>query len=60
MTRADRMAIAKYLMATADRLPADSVYANYYDNRTKHPEPKSIRDEIAQLRKWAKMLKEDT
>lgn len=53
MTRADREAIALYL-----RNAADSLQVSHYSWRTKQVEPYWARDEIAQLRKWAKMLRE--
>lgn len=54
MTRADRLAIARYLHKIADAL-----HTSHYWPERKRVVPYWIRDEIAQLRKWAKMLRED-
>lgn len=56
MTRADRLAIAKYLRSVARELH-DTYYV--YGGPRPEPLPQTIRDDIAQLRKWAKMLRED-
>lgn len=54
MTRADRIAIAKYL-----RESAAFQRTLFLDPRTRRVRYEPIRAEIAQLRKLAKMLKED-
>lgn len=51
----DLFAIANYLNETAD-----SLHCSHYSPRHKRVEPDWAREEIAQLRKWAKMLREET
>lgn len=55
MTHSERLEIAQYLENAVDMYTA-----THFDPKTRRVQPKEMRDEIAQLLKWIKLLREET